>query len=74
MTSDDPAAGGSNLSFGYCRCLPGYVGDASDLDIGCVLGAWRDFIAGFRTVGCVEDSFSGGFFHHFFVFDLQSSN
>nr|XP_027226126.1 uncharacterized protein LOC113818162 isoform X7 [Penaeus vannamei] len=41
MTSDDPAAGGSNLSFGYCRCLPGYVGDASDLDIGCVLDTNR---------------------------------
>ncbi|XP_047482174.1 uncharacterized protein LOC125034466 [Penaeus chinensis] len=41
MTSDDPAAGGSNLSFGYCRCLPGYVGDASDLDIGCVLDPER---------------------------------
>ncbi|XP_063596478.1 uncharacterized protein LOC134773237 isoform X2 [Penaeus indicus] len=41
MTSDDPAAGGSNLSFAKCRCLPGYVGDASDLDIGCVLDPER---------------------------------
>ncbi|XP_042885309.1 uncharacterized protein LOC122261629 [Penaeus japonicus] len=41
MTSDNPASGGSNLSFGFCRCLPGYVGDASDLDIGCVLDSNR---------------------------------